>query len=85
MSGKAKSRSSLQDWRLSSYSAMMDRDNVTQTRAEGPWGREERSSPYSGTLKPGWTWIQSQVFLSGGTRAKGGSKWTAAKVCRRQA
>ena len=30
----------LRDWRMGSYYARMDRDNITRTGAKDPWGRE---------------------------------------------
>ena len=33
------------DWRMGSYQAVMDRDNITRTGAKDPWGREANASP----------------------------------------
>ena len=34
----------LRDWRMGSYYAEMDRDNITRTGAKDPWGREAMMS-----------------------------------------
>ena len=54
----------LRDWRMGSYYARMDRDNITRTGAKDPWGREAAGLPNSGSRKHGRVRTPSRISVS---------------------